>query len=123
MHGTWQVVVKDLSSEESEWDDLCDAFILVSALQFLKHWPPLSPRPWLPQHQALLVWFQTRRAWGLHVFRGSSTIATPYAPYASVTANYLSQASMPFQMSMTLPLLVHLPELSSPLFLPGNLLN
>lgn len=57
VRGASQVVGSDVLSEESEWGELCDAFILRST-PVLETLDTLSP--WFPQHQALL--FQMGRA-------------------------------------------------------------
>lgn len=90
-------------------------------LQFWKYWTPPSLSPWFPQHQALLVLFQTCRAWDL----GYTLLCYLYLIYSTCSRNIrlFSQASMSFQMSVPLCLLIHLPELSSLIFLPGNLLH
>lgn len=90
-------------------------------LQFWKYWTPPSLSPWFPQHQALLVLLQTCRAWDL----GYTLLCYLYLIYSTCSRNIrlFSQASMSFQMSVPLCLLIHLPELSSLIFLPGNLLH
>lgn len=63
VRGASQVVGSDVLSEESEWGELCDAFILRST-PVLETLDTLSP--WFPQHQALL--FQMGKAWDLLAF-------------------------------------------------------
>ena len=89
-------------------------------LQFWKHWTPPFLSPWFPQHQALLVPFQTCRAWDLgYRLLSVSILCYLYLIYTTCSRNIrlFSQAAMSFQMSVPLSLLIHLPELSSLIFL------
>lgn len=62
---------------------------------------------------------------GVMIDLGYTLLCYLYLIYSTCSRNIrlFSQASMSFQMSVPLCLLIHLPELSSLIFLPGNLLH